>query len=107
MKPFLSEAAEDIYRSYGNRLEEICLVFPNRRAGIFFNKYLGERLEQPVWSPAIYTIQDLMARISDLEYADDLELISRLFTVYSKVRGKNESFDESRHRINNNFDWSC
>jgi hypothetical protein len=94
MKPFLKEVAEDLYRSHGDRLEELCLVFPNRRAGLFFNKYLGEILEHPVWSPSIYTIQDLMARISDLEYADELELISLLYRIYSEVRGMEDSFDE-------------
>ncbi len=94
MKPFLKEVAEELYRSYGERLEELCLVFPNRRAGLFFNKYLGGSLEQPVWSPSIYTIQDLMARISELDYADDLEMISRLYKVYSEIRGSGESFDE-------------
>jgi CRISPR/Cas system-associated exonuclease Cas4 (RecB family) len=94
MKPFLKEVAEDLLRLYGRKLDELCLVFPNRRAGLFFNKYLGEKLEQPVWSPSIYTIQDLMSRISDLEYSDDLELISLLYKVYSEVSGRNESFDE-------------
>ncbi len=94
MIPFLKEVAEDLHRRFGRRMEELCLVFPNRRAGLFFNKYLGESLDQPVWSPAIYTIQDLMARLSDLEYADDLELISLLFKVYLEIRGGEESFDE-------------
>lgn len=94
MKPFLKEVAVDLYRIYGDRLDELCLVFPNRRAGLFFNKYLGESLEQPVWSPSIYTIQDLMARISKLEYADELETISLLFKVYKEERGGGESFDE-------------
>jgi len=94
MKPFLREIAEELYLLHGERMEELCLVFPNRRAGLFFNKYLGECLKQPVWSPSIYTIQDLMAGISDLAYADELELISELFRVYSQVRGKEESFDD-------------
>jgi hypothetical protein len=94
MKPFLKEIAEELFLLHGERMEELCLVFPNRRAGLFFNKYLGECLKQPVWSPSIYTIQDLMAAISDLAYADELELISELFKIYSQVRGKEESFDD-------------
>ena len=81
MKPFLGEIAEELFLLHGERMEELCLVFPNRRAGLFFNKYLGEFLKKPVWSPSIYTIQDLMAGISDLAYADELELISELFKV--------------------------
>ncbi len=94
MKPFLKEIAEDLFRLYGDRMEQLCLVFPNRRAGLFFNKYLGECLTKPVWSPSIYTIQDLMAGISDLVYADELELISELFRVYTEVMGREESFDD-------------
>lgn len=94
MKPFLQEVAEDLFRSHGNRLEDICLVFPNRRAGLFFNKYLAGLLQQPVWSPSIYTIQDLMSRISDLNYADELEQISLLYKIYARIRGSGESFDE-------------
>ena len=93
MKPFLKEIAEELYQLHGERLEELCLVFPNRRAGLFFKKYLAESLTQPVWSPSIITIQDLMAGISDLAYVDELELISELFNVYSQVQGKAESFD--------------
>ena len=94
MKPFLKEIAEELYLLHGERMEDLCLVFPNRRAGLFFNKYLGECLKQPVWSPSIYTIQDLMAGMSDLAYVDELELISELFKVYIQVRGKDESFDD-------------
>ena len=94
MKPFLKEIAEELFQLYGQRMDELCLVFPNRRAGLFFNKYLGGCLTQPVWSPSIHTIQDLMASISDLAYADDLELISELFKVYSQVRDREESFDD-------------
>jgi hypothetical protein len=94
MKPFLKEIAAELFQSYGRRIDQLCLVFPNRRAGLFFNKYLGECLAQPVWSPSIYTIQDLMARLSDLAYADDLELISEVFRVYTQVRDREESFDD-------------
>ena len=94
MKPFLQEIAEELFRLYGQRMDELCLVFPNRRAGLFFNKYLGASLRQPVWSPSIYTIQDLMAGISDLTYADDLELISELFNVYARLGNRHESFDD-------------
>ncbi len=94
MEPFLREVAKELHSSYGDSLGELCLVFPNRRAGLFFNKYLGERLEHAIWSPSIYTIQDLMARISELDYADDLELISLLYKIYCEVRGTDDSFDE-------------
>ena len=36
-----------------------CLVFPNRRAGLYFLKYLGVKIDKPVWVPAILTVNEL------------------------------------------------
>ena len=44
MKPFLKHIAEDLYREYGNRLADITIIFPNKRAGLFFNEYLKNEL---------------------------------------------------------------
>ncbi len=94
MKPFLKEIAEELFESHGDRLEELCLVFPNRRAGLFFNKYMGACLKTPVWSPVILTIRDLMLSLSDLEYGDEVELISLLYREYSLLKENRESFDD-------------
>ena len=94
MNPFLKEIARELYRLHGNKLEDLCLVFPNRRAGLFFNKYLGECLDAPVWSPTILTIQDMMVRISDIDIADEVELISVLYRDYSRLNKEHENFDD-------------
>ena len=41
MIPFLKETAKALLDS-GRDLKDIRLVLPNRRAGLFFTKYLGE-----------------------------------------------------------------
>ena len=40
MQNFLATVCNHIYSQHQNMLSKLCIVFPNRRAGLFFNKYL-------------------------------------------------------------------
>ena len=40
MTPFLKIVANDVFDRFNGHLENIAVVFPNKRAGLFFNKYL-------------------------------------------------------------------
>ena len=58
MQPFLQLVAHDLYTKIGNDLSRTVLVFPNKRANLFFNEYLAEESDQPIWSPAAMSISD-------------------------------------------------
>ena len=80
-------------------LRRCLFVFPSRRSSLFFQKYLGQCSERPVFSPDIVTIGDLFARLSDLRRGDKIELLYILWTCYASVcrahgREKVEDFDE-------------
>jgi len=93
LKPFLKELAEKIIAKH-SRLEDITVVFPNRRAALFFRKYLAELLAKPIWSPNLMSIEELFAQHSSLTEADGLDLIFRLYSVYREVMATTESFDQ-------------
>jgi CRISPR/Cas system-associated exonuclease Cas4 (RecB family) len=97
MQYFLQEAARDVYRKYGDRLSDLCLVFPNRRAGLFFKRYLAGELKNPVWSPEVLPISDLMQQFSGLQKADQLSLVFMLHQVFKKEKQSQEPFDEFYH----------
>ena len=61
MKPFLKELAEKIIARH-TKPEELTIVFPNRRAALFFRKYLAELLAKPIWSPNLISIEELFAQ---------------------------------------------
>ena len=42
MIPFLYRVAETFYSEYLNEVYRLTFVFPNKRAGVFFQKYLAE-----------------------------------------------------------------
>jgi len=92
MKPFLEELAEKIIQQH-SRLEDLTVVFPNRRAALFFRDYLSRQLSQPVWSPTLITIEELFHDLSTLLEPDRLDLIFKLYGVYRRVMKKEESFD--------------
>src|ERR1700712_5639513 len=92
MKPFLEELATSILQR-GAELENLTLVFPNRRAALFFRKYLSEQLTVPVWSPKLITIEELFKELATLQEADRLSLLFKLYRVYSDVIKRDESFD--------------
>lgn len=91
---FLEHIAESLFKEYGNTLNRHCLVFPNRRAGLYFLKYLAVRIEKPIWTPSIMTINDLFRSYSSLQTAGNEILLFDLYKVYRKLKKSPESFDE-------------
>lgn len=94
MKTFLEEVAADIYSREKENLSECYLVFPGRRAQLFFSKYLSIHLTKPIWSPTFMTITELMMKLSGFLPADPLQLIFRLYKVYRSLVKEAENFDD-------------
>lgn len=93
MKSFLEELAEKLYQKHHNGLGELKIVFPNRRAGLFFRQYLATKIARPVWSPEVLSIEDFIKSMSSLQSADTLTLIFELFEVYKKVNPAEKQFE--------------
>lgn len=92
--PFLHQIAQTFYARYGNSLHQHVFVFPNRRAGVFFQKYIAEIAEKPVFSPTILTIQELFERLSPYQTADRIELLVLLYELYSRISRSEDTFDD-------------
>lgn len=94
MTPFLYNVAQAYYKQYGQEVSNFTFVFPNRRAGLFFQKYLSEIARKPIFSPQILTIADLFSRLSGLNTADRIEQLFMLYNIYKRLSGSLETFDE-------------
>ncbi|HEU5289118.1 MAG TPA: PD-(D/E)XK nuclease family protein [Cyclobacteriaceae bacterium] len=84
MKPFLQILAEKLYKEHP-QLDELTLVFPNRRAALYFRKYLTQLLSKPAFAPRLLTIEEFIGGFSSLQVPDKLELVHRLYKSYYKV----------------------
>ena len=95
MDSFLQRVAQTFYNQYGSEIGGFTFVFPNRRAGLFFQKYLAEIIDKPLFSPEIITISECFFSASDWQQADKLDMLFRLYELYKKIKGADsESFDD-------------
>src|SRR6187549_958602 len=84
MQTFLQEVAADIVKHY-KQLDKLVIVFPNRRAVIYFRKHLAELLNRPAFAPKTITIEDFFAEFSPWKIPDKLLLIQRLYDAYHET----------------------
>lgn len=92
MKAFLYELAEKLYREHPQP-DAVTLVFPNRRASLYFRKYFSQLLDKPVFSPKLITVEEFITAYSALTVPDKLELIHRLYKAYQVITHTEEQFD--------------
>ncbi|HTL82419.1 MAG TPA: PD-(D/E)XK nuclease family protein [Bacteroidia bacterium] len=94
MQSFLGKVSEYLLSVSENDPGNVCVVFPNRRAGLFLKKELAAQIKGPVWSPDILSIEDLIWNVSGLKKTDAGEQLLILYKVYRKhEKEKPESFD--------------
>ena len=93
MKSFLQELADQVKVEYPN-WDQLTVVFPNRRAALYFKQELAKDLTTPRWAPTIITIEELIQSYSTSQEADKLELILRLYQSFRRVTGSIEKIDQ-------------
>lgn len=93
MTYFLEDIARYLFEKNQGDFQHTIIIFPNRRAQLFFNDHLAHLSDKPLWAPDYFTISDLVRRLSGLQIADQLTLLFRLFKIFKEVSGSNETFD--------------
>ncbi|MEQ1586187.1 MAG: PD-(D/E)XK nuclease family protein, partial [Cyclobacteriaceae bacterium] len=97
MESFLKELARQIYKD-NPQLDALTIVFPNRRAALYFRKHLSDIIAKPAFAPTLITIEDFIYSFSTAKIPDKLELVHRLHKTYNEVMAlsneKSEAFDE-------------
>jgi len=95
MEAFLKKTADYVADHYGDSLGELCLVFPNRRAGLFFRQFLAHSIGKTTWMPKIYSTEDFVLELSGLQLADPVSLLFDLYDIYKSVEKENaQPFDD-------------
>ena len=103
MKPFLKLVADDLYTRFNGRLEDVAVVFPNKRAGLFFSEYLLQNSgDRPMWSPRYMTISELFQQSSRLTIGDPILLVSKLYKEYVTPMTKE---DKTVETLDNFYYW--
>jgi len=91
---FLANLATSLFDQFGEDLSDQKIVFPNKRAGLFFNEDIKSHIKQPIWSPAIMSFEDLVRAHSPLSVPDKLTLTFKLHEVFQKQSPFKENFEQ-------------
>lgn len=80
---FLYRVAGDLLERFGNDLQNVAVVFNNKRPELFLKKYLSEISGKAIWSPHFYTIQKFFSASTEQVCASQLKQFFVLFTEYN------------------------
>nr|WP_320038795.1 PD-(D/E)XK nuclease family protein [uncultured Bacteroides sp.] len=100
METFLSIVAKDLYKRHGADLSRVAVIFPNKRAGLFFNEHLAEEANRPIWSPAYFSISELFQQLSaqrsknPLKLGDSIKLVCELYKIFREETKSEETLDD-------------
>jgi ATP-dependent helicase/nuclease subunit B len=92
---FLQQTAEHIWQKYGDAIDKVCIVLPNKRGGLFLKKYLAAIAQKTIWAPRITSIEELIGEHSGYYISDKFNLLFDLYAVHKKAEGEQaQPFEE-------------
>ncbi|MGM1054793.1 MAG: PD-(D/E)XK nuclease family protein [Bacteroidota bacterium] len=92
MTSFISEILQKL-QDQGETLSEITFILPSKRAGSFLRKELSAIIKQPVFSPAILSIEEFSENISALKTIDATTSLFEFYSVYLELTPKEYTED--------------
>ena len=92
-RTFLDEVAADMLHKLGNDLSRTVVIFPNKRARLFFAESLYRSTRHALWSPSYLTISELFHSYTSLAVTDEIKLVTELHRSYRICTGSEETLD--------------
>lgn len=94
MESFIDLCVTDILKKHSEHLANTTVIFPSKRAIVFFKKSMGKQIDKPIFLPRMTTIQDFCITRQDSVIPDDLTLVYLLYLSYKKVSKREELFED-------------
>ncbi|MCK5692435.1 MAG: hypothetical protein KAI08_06285, partial [Bacteroidales bacterium] len=90
----LKRLADYLLRTAKEGEDDLLVILPNRRAGLFLQRYLSESTDSSMWMPRVSGIGDFIESESELRLSDPVELQFRLYDIYSTMVEEAEPLDQ-------------
>jgi ATP-dependent helicase/nuclease subunit B len=95
MQRFLEKTSRYICTQHQHNLADICVVLPNRRAGLFLKKIIPGIVEKTTWAPDIFSIEDFIIHLSGFSLADQIDLLFTLHQIHQDIEKEDtHSFED-------------
>ncbi|MCX6180857.1 MAG: PD-(D/E)XK nuclease family protein [Bacteroidetes bacterium] len=101
MISFLGKVAQHIHENYASTTENLCVVLPSKRAGLFLKKEIANAFEKTIWSPIILAQDDFIQEICKAKIISSFELTLHFYSVY-----KNLPAEEEKDDFNEFLNWA-
>lgn len=96
MQSFISRVIEDVLKQNTKPLKNVVFVLPSQRAGVFLKRELIQQLNTASFLPKIWSVEDFIEEIADLQQLDRIQLLFEFYTVYKDATPQKEcdSFEQ-------------
>ncbi|WP_229310973.1 PD-(D/E)XK nuclease family protein [Larkinella soli] len=85
MQSFLEQAAAQVFRRHGTRMEDVWVVLPTRRAVSFFQHHLSRHADTPFLSPNVVAVDDFITQSAGVQLIDPVSLLFELYEVFREI----------------------
>ncbi|MFA9189372.1 PD-(D/E)XK nuclease family protein [Flavobacterium sp. FBOR7N2.3] len=85
---FLDKIAQILIEKYSDKLTDIIVVLPNKRAKIFLIEALKKQVSNNILAPEIISIEDFIQDIAGIRTVDPIELLFEFYEVYLSITEK-------------------
>jgi len=93
METFLTEVAHTLMAEHPNDLDQVTVIFNNRRSGLFLRRQFASMGDRPLFLPRIIGIDDLISELGGLEIVPNEFLLFELFDIHRNIGGEGRKFE--------------
>ena len=93
METYLSEVARRLYAEHPDNLDNVTVVFNNRRSGLFLRRQFAAMEEKAFLLPRIIGMDELVAELGRLRIVPNEFLLFELFDIHRGINPENDKFD--------------
>ena len=79
MRPFLDKIAEQLFRKFPDRMDNLAIVLPSKRSVVFLKYYLSKKIDKPIFLPNFFSIEEFVEQLSDVNVMDNISLQFHLY----------------------------
>lgn len=93
METFLAEVANILLSEHPDNLDQVTVIFNNRRSGLFLRRQLASIKSAPFFLPQIIGFDDLISQLGELEIVPNEFLLFELFDLHRQIGNEDRKFE--------------
>ena len=93
MSVFINSVLDDIVAKQID-LNKSVFILPNKRTGFVLINEISKKVKKTLFAPKVFTIEEFVKEISDLNLAKNTELLFELYNIYCEINKDKTEIDD-------------